>query len=97
VDVRVVELEPFALNEKHAATFSGECYTTFRNRRLASRALVEAGLPPLGPRWLVFNGTTIKYEVAELKRWLRERSVECGRTRFRGDTSGRTGDEGAER
>ncbi len=81
--VQVREVEPFIVGEEKAGVVLDRSRTWLRNMRVASRKRVEQGLAPLGPRWLVI-GSSIYYELEELRRWVRERAVPCGTTRFRG-------------
>jgi hypothetical protein len=88
---RVREVEPIVLPEDEAGRAIGKSGTWMRTERKASATRIEQGLEPLGPRWVLI-GSSIFYEVAELRAWISRHAVPCGRTYFRGD--GRPGEGG---
>ena len=81
--VAVVEVEPLIVPEKKAGDVIGRGHLTMRNWRMASASRVAQGLPPLGPPWVELNGS-IYYRLEDLRRWVDERAVYCGRSRWRG-------------
>jgi hypothetical protein len=78
-----VVMERIIVDEGDAADLLGKSKTTLRNWRLASADRVRAGLPPLGPRWIVLNGS-VAYEPSALRDWVRETSAPCDPVLFRG-------------
>ena len=82
--VEVLVVERLIVDTKSAARLICRSPTTLKNWRTASGPLVEAGRPPIGPRWILLNDASIVYEVDELRRWIREHGVPCGKAAFRG-------------
>jgi hypothetical protein len=65
--------EPLTLDEPSAENFIGAPREFLKRKRKQDRHRVQAGLPRLGPNWIQLGPRCVRYEIEELRRWLRSK------------------------
>jgi hypothetical protein len=65
------------LNNAEAASYRGVAATTANNERCRDRQRIERGEEPIGPPWVMINGSPF-YEIAALDAWIESRSEPFG-------------------